>query len=200
MNKLDSAVEKVYQSKVVKKGQNFIGSHKGFRFVSIISFLESFLPVPILTDPFLVAAILANKTNAFKLIVATTFWSVVGGVFAYFTALFFFEWLLDILDSGLVEELQIMINTNTANTFVLTIIGAVTPIPYTLVAWTVAVLDGMLLIFILASILGRGVRYFVVGYCTYKFGSSAVSHVKRYSGLVTVVTVLLVVLYVWNKL
>lgn len=197
MDKTELIVEKISKNKVIKKGQKFIGSRSGVRFVSIVSFLEAALPAPILTDPFLIASILANKKNTHKLIFVTTLWSVIGGVCAYFTASFFFEWLLKVLNTGIIEDFQAMISTNTMNTFVLTIVGAITPVPYTLVAWTVAVLDGGLIVFVLASILGRGLRYLVVGYLTYKFGLLAVDYTKRYLNLITVAIVTLVILYIW---
>lgn len=200
MNKIRLVVEKISQNKVVKKGRSFIGSRSGVRFVSIVSFFESALPLPILTDPFLIASILANKKNTYRLIFVTTLWSVIGGICAYFIALFFFEWLLEVLNTGTIMELQSMIYTNMTNTFILTIIGAVTPVPYTLVAWTVAALDGGLFIFITASVLGRGFRYLLVGYCTYKFGFLAIDYIKRYLNWITITSFMLVILYIWFKL
>lgn len=200
MKETKSIVEKISKSKVLKKGQNFIGSRSGVRFVSIVSFLESALPVPILTDPFLIASILANKKNTHKLIFVTTLWSVIGGACAYFTALFFFEWLLKVLNTGIIEELQSMIYSNSTNTFILTIVGSVTPIPYTIVAWTVAVLDGGLVTFVFASFLGRGSRYLIVGYTTHKFGPLAIDYIKRYLNLITIAIVSLVIVYIWLKM
>ena len=92
----------------------------------------------------------------------------------------------------MLEQFQSMVVSNQANTFVLTIMGAVTPIPYTIVAWVVAVLNGSLLVFIAASIVGRGLRYIIVGYSVYRFGPLAISYAKRYLGLVSIIVLILV--------
>ena len=98
------------------------------------------------------------------------------------------------------EEFQSLITGNEANTFVLTIVGAATPIPYTIVAWVVAVIEGNLWVFIGASILGRGLRYTIVGWSIYKFGPTAIAYAKRYLGLTSILILILVALYVWHKM
>lgn len=200
MNKIELAIEKISKNKVFQKGQSFIGSRSGVMFVSWVSFLESAFPLPILTDPFLIAAILANKKNTYKLIFVTTLWSVIGGIFAYFMAFYFFEWLLMISNSEALAEFQTMIDANTSNTFVLTTIGTMTPVPYTISAWAVAVLKGNFLIFVTASVLGRGLRYLVVGYTTYKFGSVALKYTRRYLNWLTALTFVLLLFYLCYKM
>ena len=125
---------------------------------------------------------------------------MLGGVFAYFSAALFFEVILKFMTPTMLEQFQSMVVSNQANTFVLTIMGAVTPIPYTIVAWVVAVLNGSLLVFIAASIVGRGLRYIIVGYSVYRFGPLAISYAKRYLGLVSIIVLILVGFYIWLKM
>lgn len=194
---LETRVEDVLQADSVKKAESLIKSRSGATILAVISFGEASTPLPILTDPFLIAAILVDRKKVAKLVFLTTIASVLGGVFAYFCALFFFETVQQLMTPGILSEFNNLTQTSQPNTFILTMIGAVTPIPYTIVAWVVAVMKGNLLVFIIASVLGRGARYIVIGYCAYRFGPLAVSYIKRSVGLISVFLLILVGLYFW---
>ena len=198
--KIETGVKQVLDTNTVGKAREVLQARSGVRVLSLISFFESALPLPILTDPFLIAAIMADRQNAFRLVVATTVTSVLGGVCAYFGALFFFETLSSWMSPEVMQQFNELVDTNTSSTFVLTIVGAVTPIPYTIVAWVVAVLKGSPLAFIIASVVGRGGRYAIVGYCVYRFGPLAITYAKRYIGLTSVIVLILAGLFFWLKM
>ncbi|MFT7644678.1 MAG: membrane protein YqaA with SNARE-associated domain [Candidatus Paceibacteria bacterium] len=194
---LETKVEDVLQAKSVSKARQIIQSRSGITILAAISFVESSLPLPFLTDPLLVASILVNRANTARLVVVATAASVLGGLFAYFTAVLFFETLLQWMTPEMVSEFQTMLDTNGSSAFALTMVGAVTPVPYTIVAWVVAALKGGLVSFIAASILGRGLRYTIVGYSTYRFGPLAISYAKKYIGITSILVLVLAVLYIW---
>lgn len=194
---LETKVEEVLRSDTVSKAKRLLGSRSGTTMVATISFIESAFPLPILTDPFLVAAILVKRENVAKLIFVTTIASAAGGVFAYFTAMLFFDLLLRFMTPDMVEQFQSMIVSNKSSTLVLTLVGAITPVPYTVVAWVVGVLKGGLVTFIMASIFGRGLRYLIVGYSAYYFGPLAISYAKRFIGIISASVIGLAVLFFW---
>jgi len=198
--KLEAGVERVLKTNTVKGAVEVLRSKSGTGFIFAVSFLESSLPLPILTDPFLVAAILVERKNAVRLILATTIASVMGGLFAYFAAAFFIDVILGWLSVGMVNEFNHLVNGNNSSTFMLTLVGAVTPVPYTIAAWVVAVLQGSVWTFILASFLGRGFRYLVVGWCTYQFGPTAMHYAKKYIGITSIILFILAALFVWLKI
>jgi membrane protein YqaA with SNARE-associated domain len=115
-------------------------------------------------------------------------------------ARYFFGLLESLMTSGMLEQFQNLIAMDSSNTLLLTLVGAMTPIPYTITAWVVAVGEGSLILFIAASMVGRGFRYGVVGLCTYWFGPRALTYARRSLGVTTVVLLSLVALYVWLKL
>ena len=199
-NQLEHGVDKIVQKNSVQRIKKLLGSDSGIKMISVVSFLESMLPVPILTDPFLVAAILANRANVIKLVLVTTIASVIGGIFAYVGAAVFFDTMLAWFSPQVATEFQTLVTSSTSNIFLLSLVGAVTPVPYTLVAWVVAVLEGSLLVFIAASVLGRGIRYSIVGYCTYAFGTQAMLYARKYIALTSFVVVAVVFLVVWLKM
>ncbi len=191
---------KITGQESVSKAKDIMQSRSGLSILGSISFFESAFPLPILTDPFLVAAVLLDRLRVLRLILITTVTSVLGGVCAYFAAVWFLTDLLNMVSPELVHEFQKISEQNGAGTFIITLIGAVTPVPYTVVAWTVAVTEGSLWAFIGASFLGRGFRYCVVGYTTYRFGPAAVSYARKYIGLASILLVLLAIAYWWIKM
>ena len=199
-SKIDTHVEKVINTRTVSRAQSLMGSRSGLWLIGLISFIESSLPLPIITDPFMVAGILANRSKASLVVLVTLLSSIAGGVAAFIMARYFFAWLEVIMTSGMLEQFQGLIHMNSSNALVVTLVGSVTPIPYTVTAWVVAVGEGSIMLFIVASFFGRGFRYAIVGLCTYWFGPKALTYARRSLGLTTLVMVVLVALYIWLKL
>jgi membrane protein YqaA with SNARE-associated domain len=197
---LDTQVEKVLNTRTVTRAQRLMGSKSGLWLVGIVSFVESLLPVPIITDPFMVACILANRRRAALVVFITLVTSVLGGMCAFIMARYFFGLLEAMMTSNMLEQFQSLISMDSSNTLLVTLVGAMTPIPYTITAWVVAVGEGSIILFIIASVVGRGFRYGVVGLCTYWFGPQALTYARRSLGVTTVVMLALVVLYVGFKL
>lgn len=192
-------LEKILASDTVLKAQRVMRSRYGTSILAIISFLESFLPLPILTDPFLMAAIMVDRARTWRLVFVTMVSSVAGGFCAYLVAV----WFRDVLFLLLNEETIAAINSFAVEgqgAFLLTIIGAITPVPYTVIAWAVALSAGNPMMFILGSVVGRSIRYGIVGWCTYKFGPLAVRYAKRSILWTSVVTFVLFGIYVWLKM
>ncbi len=187
---LEVEVDTVLQADSVRKAQKIIQSKSGAVMLAAVSFMESSLPLPILTDPFFMAVVLVDRANVLKLIVIATVSSTLGGLVAYYTASFFLEPILNWMSPAIVDQFFNLLKTGDSGVFMLTVMGAVTPVPYTLVAWVVAVLKGNVMAFIIASLLGRGFRYCVVGYCTYYFGPAATKYIKKYIGLISIVLII----------
>lgn len=192
---IEHKIEEVLEANTVTKATEVIKTRFGLTTLGIISFLESALPIPLVTDPFMIAAILLDRTRTARIVLITTLTSVLGGVVAYFMAVFFFDLLFSYLPPIAIEEFYALMGSNGSNTLIITLLGAVTPIPYTTTAWVVGVLKGSLFVFIVASILGRGFRYVIVGYSTYYFGALALKYAKKYIGIVSVFLVLVAVAY-----
>ncbi|MCA9361831.1 hypothetical protein KC906_00505 [Candidatus Kaiserbacteria bacterium] len=199
-NDLRQQVSAVLETSTVAKAREILSSRSGTVMIGLISFIESALPIPILTDPFLVAAILADRTRAARLVLITLITSVLGGVAAYFMALFFLEFLLSFLSQTMVEEFHELANGTGSGTALLTLVGAVTPVPYTLVAWAIAVIKGNFWVFVAASVVGRGFRYAVVGWSTYHFGATALRIARRYIGVTSIILVVLFAAFIWYKM
>jgi len=147
--------------------------------LGFISFIESALMVPIITDPFLVAYIIAHKKKAIVGVVFTTLASVLGGITAYVFAVGFFDMMAPFLSTGHIEQVYSFAERFQEGTFILTLLGAITPVPYTLVALAAGFVHGNFILFVLATVIGRGLRYVLVGYLTYYFGERGMVLIKK---------------------
>ena len=182
------------------KAQGLLRSRYGLWALGVISFFESALPVPIITDPFLVAYILADKHKASVAVIVATLSSVLGGIFAYAVAFSFYEFIAaQYLNGSMGEQFYLFAEELKNGTFVLTILGAVTPVPYTVVAMAAGFVKGNVLVFFAASCVGRGFRYSVVGWLTHRFGQRALEIARRQLLLVTIICFVGAFLYFYIK-
>ena len=197
---LEQQVEQALKSKTSLRLQRLFQSRAGLSVVAAISFFEAALPVPLITDPFMVAAIMADRRKAVQIVFVTTVSSVVGGVAAFAMAAYFFDFISGLMTPALHDQFVSMLSIGESGTLMATLTGAVTPIPYTLAAWVVAVAGGSMGMFIIGSIIGRGFRYILVGYCTYVFGPTALRYARRYIGLTSLFIFIAVAIYIWLKM
>lgn len=171
-------------------------SRFGLWAVAGVSFIESALLIPVVTDPFLVAYILANKTAVFRAAIVTTFASLLGGLFAYAIAFLFYEFIATQYLTGSVgEQFYEIVDEFKQGVFWVTLAGAVTPIPYTLVAFGAGFMKANPLVFIAATLIGRGGRYMLVSYLTYRFGDRALAIARRHLLLVSAILFLTAAIY-----
>lgn len=184
-----------------KQAGGIFRSRFGLWLLGMISFVESALVVPLVTDPFLVAYILANKQRALAGTVVTVASSVLGGAVAYATAVALFEFVsYRFLTTEQLLEFYLIAEGFNEGAFVLTFLGAVTPIPYTLVALAAGFVKASFVAFVVASIVGRGFRYGLVGYLTYRYGDQALERARRNVTAATVVLIVLGSVYLFFKL
>ena len=167
--------------KVGKHGVRWLRSkHAGF-ILAVISFAESVF-LPVLIDPFLVALILANRAKWFYYTTISVISSVVGGIVAYFLGLLFFDAvgqkILEVYH--LADQFANISASLDANAFVFVLIGAITPIPYKIVALASGLAQVDFLLFLIASIFGRIIRLGLVGYVAFAVGPHALPVFRKH--------------------
>lgn len=139
--------------------------------LGILSFTESSF-LPILVDPFLVAGVLLKRNCWLRYALIASVSSVIGGVFGYLLGSIFFEvfGVKIISIYNLTDYFEKTVASFNQNSFLFVLIGAFTPIPYKVVAIVGGVLKINIFSFIIASIIGRFARFFIVAYITKQFG------------------------------
>lgn len=141
-------------------------------YLALVSFTESsisFIP----PDPMMVPMIVAHKERAWFLAFLTTTSSVLGGVLGYAIGFYLFERMgVPILETyGLMEKITIFQSFFNEWGFWAIVIKAFTPIPFKLVTITAGALKFDFALFMLASLLSRGIRFYLEAAVVWKWGA-----------------------------
>lgn len=159
-----------------------------------VSFVESsFFPIP--PDVMLVPMALAERAKAWTYASIATIGSVIGGVFGYAIGFFFFEGIgLPILNFyGKAESFnQFAEWFNEWGVWIL-IIKGMTPFPYKVLTIAAGVTHMPLIPFMLASIVARAMRFYLVAALIYAFGEPIRDFIEKRLTLVTTSFVVLLV-------
>jgi membrane protein YqaA with SNARE-associated domain len=160
-----------------------------------VSFIESsFFPIP--PDVMLIPMVIANRLKAWWYATVATIGSVIGGVFGYLIGYFFFEQIgQPILEFyGKAESFGEFTSWfNEWGVWIL-IIKGMTPFPYKVLTITAGVTHMPLLEFMLASVIARAMRFYLVAGLLYFFGEPIREFIEKRLSLVTTVFVILLVL------
>ena len=164
--------------------------------LAALSFAESsFFPIP--PDVLLMPLCLSNRKRALWFATVCTLASVVGGVAGYGIGWglwhllqdFFFHYI-----PGFTEK-----NFNKVGAlyeqydFWIVFIAAFTPIPYKVITIAAGVFHINMPMFLIASAIGRGMRFYLIAILMWKFGAPIVKFIDKYFNLLCVVfTVLLI--------
>ena len=159
-----------------------------------IAFVESSI-FPIPPDVMLIPMVLANRAKAWLYATICTVGSVIGGVVGYAIGYFLYEalgqWLINAY--GLSAQFEAYRTAyNEWGLWIILIKGA-TPIPYKLVTIASGAAAFNFWVFIAASIVTRGARFFLVAALLYWFGEPIRDFIERRLTLVTTAFVVLLV-------
>lgn len=155
------------------------------RTLCIVSFLESSV-FPIPPDLMLIPMILANRAKAWFYAGICSISSVLGGILGYALGYFLFEsighWIIE------TYNLQAAFN-NFQQTFQewgfwIIMAKGLTPIPYKLVTIASGVCELNFFQFLLASVITRTARFFMVATLLWFFGEWARTFIEKYLGLI----------------
>ncbi len=166
----------------------------GALFLCINAFIESFI-FPIPPDVLQIALSIGNRRKSLYYALMSTVFSILGAMVGYYFGSFLWESVgVKIVElyhaEAIFESLKTTFNENG---FIAIFIAALTPVPYKIFTIAAGVCKTDLWVFIMASIVGRGLRFFAVGLLIFIFGEKIKTFIDKYFNLVTIVfTVLLI--------
>jgi membrane protein YqaA with SNARE-associated domain len=154
-------------------------------YLGAISFAESSIS-PFPPDPLMVPMVLQDKRHAWSIAFLTTATSAIGGMVGYAIGLFLFEKLgMPILEAyGLQAKFLVFQETFYRWGFWAIVIKAFTPIPFKLVTITCGALKFDFLLFVVASTLSRGLRFYIVAGLLKRFGPHMQAIIEKNISLV----------------
>jgi len=176
----------------------------------LLAFAESsFFPIP--PDVLLIALAVSIPKRSFKFAFICTLGSVLGGLFGYligykvwynsqqeftsFAMLFF-----DYIPGFTTQVFNKVITMYNDNAFIAVFTAGFTPIPYKVFTISAGVSKMDILTFTLASVISRGLRFFLLAAIIYKFGATITSWIDKYfNKLAILFTILLIAGFVVIK-
>lgn len=163
-------------------------SERAHWWLGLIAFAEaSFFPIP--PDALLVPMALARPSQAWRLALLTMLCSVAGGAVGYAIG--------DLLFNQLATPILVAYHYQAAFAafqakfaqygLILILIKGLTPIPYKIVTIAAGAARFNFVLFMAASCLTRGARFFIEAALLWKFGAAAERFIERHLTLVTTV-------------
>ena len=133
----------------------------------------------------IVPMVLARKDEFLRIFVIATIFSVLGGILGYFLGSLFLEFSMSIIEfynyENKVFELQDRLSNKAGFVFWIgtLFLAGFTPLPYKVFTITSGFIGFNLYVFIIISLISRGLRFFIVAYLTMKFGNKFETLLKK---------------------
>ena len=178
-----------------------LAAHKSSKYyLAIVSFIESsFFPIP--PDVMVIPMVISKKNDFIKIFLITTIFSVLGGMLGYLIGAFFFEFGAHIMSFYGYEDKLSKIKENLVNSdgfyawLGVLFLAGFTPLPYKVFTIASGLIGFNFIIFILISLISRGLRFFIVSYLSYKFGDLFNEYMDKHgSKWFTIIGILIVII------
>lgn len=183
---------------MLKQIYNFLLYHSDKRYalwvLAAVSFLEAFI-FPIPPDALLIPMAVAVPRRAFTFAAICLLFSVLGGLVGYFIGAALYQ------EAGL-PLLRFLGAQHHADSFFATydkygawavLVAGLSPFPYKVITILSGAAEFSILVFILSSIAGRGVRFFFLAWLLWKFGNSVQGFIESRLNLVVILLLCLAV-------
>ena len=178
-----------------------LAAHKSSKYyLAAVSFIESsFFPIP--PDVMVVPMVISKKDDFFKIFLITTIFSVLGGILGYFIGAFFFDIGMQVVTFYGYEDKLISLKNNLINSegfyawLSILFLAGFTPLPYKVFTIASGLIGFNILVFIIISLISRGLRFFIVSYLSYKFGNLFTKFMEKHgSKWFTIIGILIVII------
>ena len=172
-----------------------LAAHRHARWgLALVSFAESsFFPIP--PDVALIPMILAKRAAAWTYATICTLASVLGGVAGYAIGFFFFvqlgEPLLEFY--GYAEKFANFAERYNEYGVWIVLIAGLTPFPFKVITIASGTTGLNFLVFVVASVLARGGRFFAVAALLWWFGEPIRAFIERYFGILSILFIILLI-------
>ena len=174
----------------------------GERALFVLALAESsFFPVP--PDVLLIALVLGKRETWLRLAILCSIASVIGGLAGY--AIGHFLWYSGDSFSSIamffynnipgftIESFNTVSKLYDVYSFWIVFTAGFTPIPYKIITITAGVANINVSIFIVASVISRSLRFFLVAWLIFKFGESINAFINKWFNVLSIAFVVLLI-------
>lgn len=159
-----------------------------------IAFMESsFFPIP--PDILLITLSLSNPRKSYMFALICSVGSVAGGAFGYLIGLKFMEWIGKTIIAfyGLTDRFNDVAHLYDKYSAIAVAIAGFTPVPYKVFTIAAGFFAINFYTFIIASLISRSARFFLVSSLIYFFGERIKIYIEKYFNIFTIIFVLLLI-------
>lgn len=189
MNGIQKLIHKTYDTMLSLSAKDH-----AMLFLFLVAFAESsFFPIP--PDVMIIPMVLATPQKAWRIAGLATFASVIGGYFGYIIGSCFF----DLIAKPLLEMYDALNQFKEFENYyhlygAWIVFGAgITPFPYKIITIASGVVHLDLFIFTIASVLARGIRFFLVAWLLKKYGAPMKVFIEKNLGWLSVLFLILLI-------
>ena len=180
-----------------------LAAHKSSNFyLGLVSFIESsFFPIP--PDAMIIPMVIAKKKEYLKIFLIASIFSVLGGIFGYLIGYLFLDIAMYLIEfygyQDKVENLKLSMSQGSGFLAWLSILflAGFTPLPYKAFTISSGLIAFNLPVFIIVSLISRGLRFFIVAYLSYKFGELFTEYMEKHgSKWFTIIGIIIVIIFI----
>jgi len=187
-------IKKLYDKCVVWAGYRYAKQILAFE-----AFIESsFFPIP--PDVMIIPMVISKKNEFIRIALIATIFSVLGALFGYYIGYSLNEIAIKIFELYGYEYSDTFRENFTAGGGFTAWLGILftagfTPLPFKLLTISSGIIHFNLMSFIFICIVTRGLRFFLVAYLTYKFGSKFGPFLEKKGGQwATIIAIIIIVI------
>jgi len=162
--------------------------------LAAVAFIESSV-FPIPPDVLIIPMVLAARTRAWRIAIVCTAASVIGGFFGYAIGLFLFEQVARPILSfyGYMDKFSTFQDLyNHWGAWI--VFGAgITPFPYKVITIASGMTQLNPVVFGIASVAARGLRFFFIAWLLWKYGAPIRAFIERHLGKLAVIFFILLI-------
>ncbi len=195
MNKFKIFIFKILNY-TIKKADN----KNSLNFLAVFSFLESII-IPIPPDILLIPITLTKRYRWLYLGVYTTLFSILGGILGYLIGMYFWDMVgTKIIDfyNGY-HHVEYIKNLFNKYGWVVILVAGFSPIPYKIFTLGSGMLGYNFIIFLLCSIISRGLRFITLTFLVHKYGEKSINlienHFVKFTILVSIIFIMIVLFF-----
>ena len=184
-------------SYLYEKMLDWSAHHRAPYYLAGVSFAESsFFPIP--PDVMLVSMGLAKPNRSWRFAIIATLFSVLGGLFGYMIG----HYGMEIIEPYLMSSSYASNVTRVMHWFDhqgvwVVILAGFSPFPYKIFTITAGMMSMAFWPFLTGSIIGRGLRFFIVSGILFFAGAKIEPHLRRYIDRIGWLVVIVFIIVYW---
>jgi len=187
-------IKKLYDKCVTWAGYGYAK-----QILAVEAFIESsFFPIP--PDVMIIPMVISKRNEFIQIALITTIFSVLGALFGYYIGYSLYEIAIKIFEFyGYEYSVTLKEKFTTGGGFKawlgILFTAGFTPLPFKLLTISSGIIHFNLMSFIFICIVTRGLRFFLVAYLTYKFGSKFGPFLEKKGGQwATIIAIIIIVI------